>query len=441
MGCIQSLIADLDILFEVVIFDSTMNGFRVVEHKVPCQHVREYSQATAESQEDILYLSVKQYIPLDNFNPQAGDVTIIAAHANAFPKELYEPLWEDLLSRAKAAGWRIRSIWAADVAHQGQSSVLNESLLGNEPAWHDHSRDMLHMINLKRDEMPRPIVGIGHSMGGNQLAALALMHPRLLSSLILLDPVIQEYSAEFKPDESKPNLARLSTFRRTLWPSREAAEMSFAKSAFYKPWDPRVLQRWMDYGMRHVPTPLHPDAKAPQVTLTTTPAQEVFTYLRPNYEGYGVDGKPANRSTHADLDVTRKNLYPFYRAEAPLIYNKLPELRPSVLYVFGGTSVVSSAAMDAEKVARTGTGLGGSGGVAEGRVKGVTLANAGHLVAMEDVGGTADAIGEWIGSEMVRFRKEEKVWEKWRSKTLKEKQEVDETWVKMMGGAPKRAKM
>ena len=146
-----------------------MNNFRVVQHKIPAQHIREYSQATASSQEDVLYLSVKQYIPLDNPNPSAGDVTIIAAHANAFPKELFEPLWEDLLSRAKANGWKIRSIWAADVTHQGESGVFNESVLGNEPGWFDHSRDLLHLINLKRDEMPRPIVGIGHSMGGAQL--------------------------------------------------------------------------------------------------------------------------------------------------------------------------------------------------------------------------------------------------------------------------------
>jgi hypothetical protein len=33
-----------------------------------------------------LHLAVKQYIPLDNPNPQPGDVTILAAHANGFPK-------------------------------------------------------------------------------------------------------------------------------------------------------------------------------------------------------------------------------------------------------------------------------------------------------------------------------------------------------------------
>lgn len=146
-----------------------MSTFRVVEHRIPAQHVREYRQATAHSQEDVLYLSVKQYIPVDNPNPQPGDVTIIGAHANGFPKELYEPLWDDLVEQSRKQRWRIRSIWMADVAHQGQSGIINEQLLGNDPSWHDHARDLLHLINMKRDEMPRPIVGIGHSMGGAQL--------------------------------------------------------------------------------------------------------------------------------------------------------------------------------------------------------------------------------------------------------------------------------
>lgn len=36
-------------------------------------------------------------------------------------------------------------------------------------SWSDHARDLLHMINHFRREMPRPLVGIGHSMGGNNL--------------------------------------------------------------------------------------------------------------------------------------------------------------------------------------------------------------------------------------------------------------------------------
>lgn len=60
--------------------------FRVIEHVIPCQHIREYPHATATEQEEVLNLAVKQYIPLDNPNPQPGDVTLIGAHANGFPK-------------------------------------------------------------------------------------------------------------------------------------------------------------------------------------------------------------------------------------------------------------------------------------------------------------------------------------------------------------------
>lgn len=60
--------------------------FRVVRHIVNCQHTREYPAATANGDDDVPKLAVKQYIPLDNPSPQHGDVTIIAAHANGFPK-------------------------------------------------------------------------------------------------------------------------------------------------------------------------------------------------------------------------------------------------------------------------------------------------------------------------------------------------------------------
>ena len=268
------------------------------------------------------------------------------------------------------------------------------------------------------------------------------MHPRLISSLVLLDPVIQERSAEIDLSDPQPgSLARLSTFRRDSWPSREEAEVSFKKSAFYNAWDPRVLQRWVKHGLRDTPTALQRHKQRPEVTLTTTPSQEVFTYLRPNYDGYGVNGKPVNRSTHADIDTSRPRLYPFYRPESPNVYFRLHELRPTVLFVFGGESLVSDASRDEEKIARTGTGQGGSGGVVEGRVKGVTFEGVGHLIPMEAVDKTAETMAEWIGGESVRFRDEMQQQEVWKSRTVEEKQRIDDTWKKMIGGPPKRAKI
>lgn len=69
----------------------------------------------------------------------------------------------------KAQGRGIRSIWVADVAQQGQSGVLNERVLGDDPSWWDHGRDLFGLIMQRMDDFPHPIIGIGHSMGGMQL--------------------------------------------------------------------------------------------------------------------------------------------------------------------------------------------------------------------------------------------------------------------------------
>jgi len=47
-------------------------------------------------------------------------------------QELYEPLWDELYERLRRSGVKIQGIWIADVAQEGQSSVLNEGKLGND---------------------------------------------------------------------------------------------------------------------------------------------------------------------------------------------------------------------------------------------------------------------------------------------------------------------
>ncbi|KAJ5983802.1 hypothetical protein N7481_005901 [Penicillium waksmanii] len=428
--------------------------FRIVEHVVPGQHIREYPAATANSQEEPLNLAVKQYIPLDNPNPQPGDVTILAAHANGFPKELYEPLWEEIHARAKDAGFRIRSIWMADVAWEGESSVLNEHILGNDPSWFDHPRDLLHLVNVKRAEMPRPIIGVGHSFGGAHLTQLSLMHPRLFHSLVLLDPVVQRQSTQLDGlslEENKQIIAKttqLSTYRRDLWPSRKAAEEGFKRSPFYQTWDPRVLERWVKYGLRDLPTLHHPlddktvtDKNNLPVTLRTPFHHEVFTFSRPNYNHIPGSGKPVNRVTHPDLDPNNKQSHPFYRPEPVRIFSQLPFLRPSVLYIFGGKSDMCLPWMMADKLEHTGVGVGGSGGVAAGRVRDVLLKDKGHLLAQEAVNECADAAVAWMAPELRRWKdEEESFWSEWNKKSKLEKVSVDAEWLKHVPEPARRPK-
>jgi pimeloyl-ACP methyl ester carboxylesterase len=278
------------------------------------------------------------------------------------------------------------------------------------------------MVNLFRDQMPRPIIGVGHSMGGCQLANLALLHPRLFETLILIDPVIQgkvSLNGNISP-------AAASARRRERWPSREAAAESFAKSKFYQSWDPRVLDRWVKNGLRDVPTRLFPDAKKPEVTLTTTKHQEVLTFLRANFTARPGDKEPSsadftlsnptlNRRTHADMTPYAEPQTPFYRGESTIVFNQLPSLRPSCFYIFGELSSLTDDVIVEEKMRMTGSGVNGSGGRAEGRVDNVIVKGAGHLIPMEKVGESADHISKWVSKEMKRYwdweRKTDEEWE------------------------------
>ncbi|TQN71041.1 Abhydrolase domain-containing protein mpaH [Colletotrichum shisoi] len=433
--------------------------FHVREHVLDGSHIREFPRALSRSQDDVLKIAVKEYIPKDNPNPKPGDITIIGAHANGFPKELYEALWQDLHAESlkPSSTFRIRSIIIADAAWQGASAALNEPLLGNDPGWLDHPRDLLHLINTLRP--PRPLVGIGHSFGGNAIVNVALIHPRLFSAIVLLDPVISKWSSNAKGTiESSP--AAASARRRDLWPSRAAARAAFLKSPFYRAWDPRVFDAWLHHGLRDLPTQLYPTAspeadaaaaaatseKDRAVTLATTKHQEVFTYFRPSWDAYDAAGRELVRPDLVpDMDPGLNEGYftfPVYRSEGASTLARLPQLRPRVLYVFGGDSDLSTPDLREEKMQMTGTGVGGSGGAARGKVREVTLPGAGHLFPMEVPGTSAELSAGWIEEALADWRAEQADYERWTRLSVAEKTTLTDEWIKRLGGParPPKAK-
>ncbi|KKY34922.1 putative toxin biosynthesis protein [Diaporthe ampelina] len=390
--------------------------FDIKEHVVDGQHIREYPRATAHSQEEVLQLSVKQYIPKDNPNPKPGDITIIASHANGFVKELYEPLWEDLLHAVRQNGLNVRAIWMADIAWQGASGVLNEGRLGNDPSWLDHARDLLHLTNVFRAQMPRPLVGVGHSFGGNIIANVSLMHPRLFTALVMVDPVLTREHG-LGPLYGFGTL-RASAGRRDVWPSRAEAERGVRRNKFYSTWDPRAVDLLIRFGFRDCPTALHPGAKGGEATLTTTKHMECLTYYRPTHQGPrdpATGARTFDRSLIPDAtdDVDNYPSFPFYQPPTPTTARRLPELRPGVLWVAGEDSVVCTPEVRREKMETTGCGVGGSGGARAGRVKELVVAGTGHLVAMEKPGQVAAGAAEFIRREWERWRHEEDEYRRW----------------------------
>lgn len=89
--------------------------------------------------------------------------------------------------------------------------------------------------------LPPPIMVIGYSFGANTLRNIALMHPPLHASLVLLEHFISHFAS--KPAVTTRGPSGFTMSHREVWPSRAGAAASFRRSASYQTWDPRVLER------------------------------------------------------------------------------------------------------------------------------------------------------------------------------------------------------
>lgn len=288
----------------------------------------------------------------------------------------------------------------------------------------------------------------------NHRTQLAYIHPRLLSSLVLIDPVIHDATSPSNLIRPESNVARFSTFRRDLWPSRAQAVASFKRNKFYQTWDPRVLDLWLEYGLRELSTAHYPDDAADSqeaddsniprgvgkpVTLMTSKSQELFMFVRPNFEGKDANGNiTSNSQTHPDLDPSTIDIYPFYRPEPAAVFKNLPHLRPSALYIFGGTSDLSRPESRKQKLDITGTGVGGSGGVKAGRVSEIVLEGIGHLVPMIAPKDCGYWSADFLARDLERWRKDEEEFKRgWETTSKMEKMTISEEWKRHIGGDPK----
>lgn len=406
--------------------------FQVVEHRVLSAYVREYPGATVINQEDKLYLPVKQYVVPQALQPRFPPVTIIACASAGTPKEAYEPMWETLYEQSMGLGFTIGSIWMADPVNQAKGELINAGKLGDDPSWMDHSRDLFTLINQFRDEMPRPLMGIGHSAGGVQLANLAFMHPRLLSSIIFLDPaILKTPPISFR---EHPIFHKYILNRPKSWPSRSKAEASIAKWPNYAGWDRRCLQRFLEHGLIELPGPnssSDTEVEAP-VAFVTSVAQEIhFMGRRPMAQRQADGTLILDRDAAPDLDPLDAG-DSLYRHEMRATWNLLPELRPSAKFILGGRSYLPRLEV-LEGIQLCGTGRSGSGGIQSGRVCAVTFEKGSHFFPLEMVDQTAQECATWIQCEVDRWVNQEQKWSDSIQQRLKNGERIGEElspWMK-----------
>ncbi|KDQ56886.1 hypothetical protein JAAARDRAFT_132330 [Jaapia argillacea MUCL 33604] len=233
-----------------------------------------------------------------------GVVTLFCAPAIGFPKEVWEPTLVHLLSLPQT--YEVEEIWTWESIQTGDSALLNIGRLGGLYDWRDNARDILNFllhylppsgltklpthlpllplsISEKRKSSGfgdgRVLMVVGHSFGACTTALAAHTHPRLFSSLLLVDPVV--FPVGRYHDKFRDAYLLGALMRKERWGSREDAYNHLKKSLVCGCWDKEVLKVYVECGMTEAG-----EGEGGGVRLKTSAIQEavMFSETQVSYE-------------------------------------------------------------------------------------------------------------------------------------------------------------
>ncbi|KAF8510415.1 alpha/beta-hydrolase [Hysterangium stoloniferum] len=234
-------------------------------HETPKAQASERGRSEA-----VLWNCVDRYVPIEGQSQHrraAGKgITLFLTHAIGFPRQVWEPTLKHLLSLLACQGHSgvfIDEIWSFEAVQHGDSGVINNGNRSDIFDWQDHVRDINNfLVHYMPEEITpgtlptfldyvsgptsRRVVGLGQSIGGAAISLAAVTHPKLFSSLVLIDPLIVPKSYEIGSLFSR--LLRNTLRKPARWPSRRAAMTSLQKLPGTKSWDPAVIESYVRHG-------------------------------------------------------------------------------------------------------------------------------------------------------------------------------------------------
>ncbi|MBU2549136.1 MAG: alpha/beta hydrolase [Proteobacteria bacterium] len=163
------------------------------------------------------------------------------AHAIGLSAGVYTPFAEKLKPYVHPVG--------LDLCGHGKSRIPQASLkLKSWDIFYDQLEDFFHGLG-------RPVIAIGHSMGGTVSLVVAARRPDLVSALILIDPGVM-------PPAWRPwvwlaqhlGLAMHAPFvvraakRRSHWPDARTASEDIIGKGPFKPWRHEFVQAYLSHG-------------------------------------------------------------------------------------------------------------------------------------------------------------------------------------------------
>ncbi|KAI1054421.1 hypothetical protein LB506_010625 [Fusarium annulatum] len=214
-------------------------------------------------------LVAKRYIPRDQANKSEQGITLLTLTGMGVPKEMFEPMLEDLLPRLRKSGVKVEEIWAVDMPLSGQTAKANSVgyLYANEK---DIVRDLLLFLTAylpvkPGGELPKYLEPrkptaraqqptrqnlhvFAHSLGA-QAAILASVHaPNIFSSLMVVDPAMIPAG---KINEAMTKLPKdiFCLGLKQNFPDRDAVEKALRETKRTKNWDERAIRMFTQHGV------------------------------------------------------------------------------------------------------------------------------------------------------------------------------------------------
>ncbi|KAJ7591560.1 Alpha/beta hydrolase family-domain-containing protein [Mycena floridula] len=236
---------------------------------------------------DPLMIAAKRY----RFSSSSGaskvksdaPVVLLFAHALGFHKEHWEPMLLDLaqlIERNPNSGLAIAEAWAMDCQDHGDSAIVNEHILSKTPKFvscYDYGRAFVSLIQSSHfaNNKHCRIVLVGHSAGCASLILASSFFPTLkdipFDSYILVEPAMI-------PQRFVENDREVQKIMKWIVDSN-----TFKSRAPWNVWDQRVLDIYVNQGLRKLPTAVYPEARK-AVTLKTPKLVEGTAYGEPHIQ-------------------------------------------------------------------------------------------------------------------------------------------------------------
>jgi pimeloyl-ACP methyl ester carboxylesterase len=160
------------------------------------------------------------------------------AHANGFPAKTYNKLFASLAGDFEI-GYLERH------GHNPKFSISD-----NWKSLKDELKEELE------NRYTKPVIGVGHSLGGILHLLVSVENPEFYKQIILLDaPIISRFSSRslwfFKVTKliDRYSPSKITRFRRNRWQSKEEAFEHFKTKPKFAAFDEDVLNDYIEYGI------------------------------------------------------------------------------------------------------------------------------------------------------------------------------------------------